>query len=93
MIHNDYIVIVLDEISFLVESAILLALVIVVYQPDIHCHKCFKEAPDQRPLLVNSGTQHTNPASLWDHANDPSHTVYNPPPEMSDCVTDATCTL
>lgn len=32
---------------------------------------------------------HTNPQSVWDHQNDPSHTtVFVPPPEMSDCVSD-----
>ena len=31
--------------------------------------------------------QCTNPPSVWDHGNDPSTTVFNPPPEMSDCNT------
>ena len=93
LIHNAYTIIVLDELVFIVKLVISLALVAVVYLPDIHCHKYCKEAPDQRSLLINSDTQPTNPSSVWDHANDPSYTVYKPPPEMSDCVTDATRTL
>ena len=91
-----YTALIVNELSIVVVLVTLLAVVVVVYLPDIHHHKyckCFKAAPDQRPLLVNSGTQHTNPASVWDHANDPSYTVYSPPPEMTDCVTDTTCTL
>ena len=94
--HKDYTTVIVNELAIFVELVIVLVVVVVVYLPDIHCHsfcKCFKGAPDQRPLLVNSGTQYTNPASVWDHANDPSYTVYSPPPEMSDCVTDTTCTL
>ena len=29
-----------------------------------------------------------NPPSVWNHANVPSHTVFEPPPEMTDCVTE-----
>ena len=81
-IHDDYITVTIILVKYL-QLVILLVLVALVYLPDIHCHrfcKCFKRAPDQRPLLVNSGTRHTNPASVWGHANDPSYTVYNPPP-------------
>ena len=95
-IHKSYTVIVFAELAFFLELVILLVLLTLVYLPEIHCHsfcKCFKGAPDQRPLLVNSGTQHTNPASVWDHANVPSYTVYSPPPEMTDCVTDTIHTL
>ena len=94
--HKYCTALIVNELSIFVQLVIVLAIVVVVYLPDIHHHKyckCFKAAPDQRPLLVNSGTQHTNPASVWDHANDPSYTVYSPPPEMTDCVTDTTCTL
>ena len=48
--------------------------------------KCCKEVPDKTPLLANSHIQCTNPSSVWDHRNTPSDTVFNPPPEMSDCV-------
>ena len=97
-IHEYYTLVIFQELRTFLDLVIILTLIILVYLPDVHCHnnnccKCFKRAPDQRPLLVNSGTQHTNPASVWNHANDPSSTVYNPPPEMSDCVTDATRTL
>ena len=95
-IHKYYTAVIVNKLSIVVELVTVLAVVVVVYLPDTHYHtfcKCFKGAPDQRPLLVNSGTQHTNPASVWDHANVPSYTVYIPPPEMTDCVTDTTCTL
>ena len=95
-IDDSYTVIVFAELAFFMKLVILLVLLTLVYLPDIHYHsicKCFKGAPDQRPLLVNSGTQHTNPASVWDHANVPSYTVYSPPPEMSVCVTDTNDTL
>ena len=92
MIHNDYAIIVLDELVFFVQLVISLALVAVVYLPDIHCRKyCkyFKRASDERcALLAKSDTQHTNRAPVWNHANDPSYTAYKPPPEMSDCMTD-----
>ena len=96
LIHKHCTTVIVGKLSIVVVLVTLLAVVVVVYLPDIHCHKyckCFKGAPDQRPLLVNSGTQYTNPASVWNHAKDPSYTVYCPPPEMSDCVTDTTCTL
>ena len=95
-VHKDYTAVIVVVLVIFVELDTVLAVVVVIYLPDTPYHKyckCFKAAPDQRPLLVNSGTQHTNPASVWDHATDPSYTVYIPPPEMSDCVTDTTCTL
>ena len=77
----------------LIEPAALLTLLALVYLPSIQCRercKCFKRACDQTPLLPNSGLQHTNPESVWDHANVPSVTVTHLPLEMSDCETDAT---
>ena len=77
----------------LFQLAALLTLLALVYLPSIQCRercKCFKRACDQAPLLLNSGLQHTNPESVWDHANVPSVTVTNLPLEMSDCETDAT---
>ena len=78
----------------LIRMAALLTLLALVYLPSIQCHercKCFKRACDQTPLLPNSGLQHTNPESVWDHANVPSITVTHLPLEMSDCETDANC--
>ena len=75
------------------ELPILLTLLAFIHLPSIQCCewcKCFKRACDQTPLLPNSGLQHTNPESVWDHANVPSVTVTNLPLEMSDCETDAT---
>ena len=76
-----------------IEFAGLLTLLALIHLPSIQCRercKCFKRACDQTPLLPNSGLQHTNPESVWDHANVPSVTVTHLPLEMSDCVTDAT---
>ena len=56
-------------------KCISMALVAVVYLPNTHCYKyCkwFDEAPEQRPLLINSDAQHTNPSTVWNHANDPT---------------------
>ena len=89
-INEYYTLVIVHELDTFLDLVIVLVLTILVYLPDIHYCKRLKGAPDQRPLLVNSGTQHTNPASVWDHANVPSYTVYNPPPEMTDCVTDTT---
>ena len=87
---------IIEEVFFsnsLFELAALLTLLALVHLPSIQCRelcKCFKRACDQTPLLPNSGLQHTNPESVWDHANVPSVTVTHLPLEMSDCVTDAT---
>ena len=89
-INEYYTLVIVHELDTFLDLVIVLVLTILVYLPDIHYCKRLKGAPDQRLLLVNSGTQHTNPASVWDHANVPSYTVYNPPPEMTDCVTDTT---
>ena len=75
------------------ELPILLTLLAFIHLPSIQYRewcKCFKRACDQAPLLPNSGLQHTNPESVWDHANVPSVTVTHLPLEMSDCETDAT---
>ena len=87
---------IIEEVFFsnsLFELAALLTLLALVHLPSIQCRewcKCFKRACDQTPLLPNSGLQHTNPESVWDHANVPSVTVTHLPLEMSDCATDAT---
>ena len=85
---------IIGEVFFsLIGLAALLTLLALLHLPSIQsCErcKCFKRACDQAPLLPNSGLQHTNPESVWDHANVPSVTVTNLPLEMSDCVTDAT---
>ena len=86
--HKMYVELTFGELAIILELVILLAILALVYLPSHKWCKCFKRAPNQIPLLLNSGTQQTNPVSVWDHANDPSVTVYNPPPEMSDCVTD-----
>ena len=85
---------IIGEVFFsLIRMASLLLVLALVYLPSIQCCercKCFKRACDQTPLLPNSGLQHTNPESVWDHANVPSITVTHLPLEMSDCATDAT---
>ena len=87
-------ILIIEEVYFsLIRMAGLLLVLALVYLPSIQCRercKCFKRACDQTPLLPNSGLQHTNPESVWDHANVPSVTVTNLPLEMSDCETDAT---
>ena len=82
-----------EVFSSLIQMAGLLLVLALVHLPSIQRRegcKCFKRACDQTPLLPNSGLQHTNPESVWDHANVPSVTVTNLPLEMSDCETDAT---
>ena len=86
--HKMYVKLTFAELAIILVLVILLTILVLVYLPSHKWCKCFKRAPNQIPLLLNSGTQQTNPVSVWDHANDPSVTVYNPPPEMSDCVTD-----
>ena len=92
--YKNFTTSIIGEVLFsLIGSAVLLTLLALVHLPSIQCRercKCFKRACDQTPLLPNSGLQHTNPESVWDHANVPSITVTHLPPEMSDCETDAT---
>ena len=67
----------------------MLTLLAFVYLPNIQCCKsCCGRAPDPTPLLPNSSAEDTNPPSVWNH-NVPSYTVYNPPPEMSDYMTNS----
>ena len=72
--------------SFL-ELVFLVSLMAMFYLPRSRCCKKSKNNFDRAPLLTNSRIQCTNPESLWDHDSVPSYTVYDPPPEMSDCVT------
>ena len=85
---------IIGEVFFsLIGLAGLLLVLALIHLPSIQYRewcKCFKRACDQARLLPNSGLQHTNPESVWDHANVPSVTVTNLPLEMSDCETDAT---
>ena len=92
--YQNFTTYIIGEVFFsLIEMAVLLTLLPLVHLPSIQYRewcKCFKRACDQAPLLPNSGLQHTNPESVWDHANVPSVTVTHLPLEMSDCETDAT---
>ena len=94
--YQNMTTLIIEDVFFsnsLVELAALLTLLALVHLPSIQCCercKCFKRACDQTPLLLNSGLQHTNPESVWNHANVPSITVTHLPLEMSDCETDAT---
>ena len=94
--YQNLTTLIIGEVFFsnsLFELAALLTLLALVHLPSIQCRewcKCFKRACNQTPLLPNSGLQHTNPESVWDHANVPSITVTHLPLEMSDCETDAT---
>ena len=69
--------------SFL-EFVFIVTVMAMLYLPSSRC--CKKNKSDShRPLLSN--IHPTNPPSVWNHRNTPSSTtVLNPPPEMSDCV-------
>ena len=69
--------------SFL-EFIFIVTVMAMLYLPSSRC--CKKNKSDShRPLLSN--IHPTNPPSVWNHRNTPSSTtVFNPPPEMSDCM-------
>ena len=70
--------------SFFLEFVFIVTVMAMLYLPSSRC--CKKNKSDSRtPLLSN--IHPTNPPSVWNHRNTPSSTtVFNPPPEMSDCV-------
>ena len=83
---------------FVVEAAVIatilsivpmLTLLALIYLPNIQCCKSCKRSPHQTRLLPISGTDNTNPPSVWDH-NVPSYTFYNLTQEMSDYMTTST---
>ena len=71
------------------------ALIVVMYSPNTGlrsmCSCCSLAGSERAPLLQphQSEKQHTNPDSVWDHANVPSYTPSYHPLEMSDCKTDS----
>ena len=74
----------------IVKLTFVLALIVLMYS-NTKCLLC--TATDRTPLLIPSEKQHTNPASVWDHANDPSYTQSYHPRDMSDCETDTRMSL
>ena len=73
---------------FLLEFVFSVTLLAMLHLPRSKCCKRSDTVTHRTPLLSNSNIQCTNPLSVWDHGNDPSTTVFNPPPEMSDCISD-----
>ena len=73
---------------FLLEFVFSVTLLAMLHLPRSKCCKRSDTVTHRTPLLSNSNIQCTNPPSVWDHGNDPSTTVFNPPPEMSDCISD-----
>ena len=73
---------------FLLEFVFSVTLLAMLHLPRSKCCKRSDTVTHRTPLLSNSNIQCTNPLSVWDHHNDPSTTVFNPPPEMSDCISD-----
>ena len=73
--------------STVLELVFVLSLMAMLHLPRSKCCKRSNKVTHRTPLLSNSNIQCTNPPSVWDHHNDPSTTVFNPPPEMSDCNT------
>ena len=68
--------------SFFLEFAFIVTAMAMLYLPSSRCCK-MNQSDSHRPLLSN--IHPTNPPSVWNHRNTPSSTtVYNPPPEMSD---------
>ena len=69
------------------------AMLVLIYSPNTSCtSKCCCPAmkKETAPLLPQQSEEsHTNPQSVWDHANDPSYTPSYHPLEMSDCKEDS----
>ena len=76
-------------IATIFSVVVMLTLLAFVHLPNIQCCKSCKKVPNQAPLLPISGTDNTNPPSVWDH-NVPSYTFYNLTLEMSDYMTTST---
>ena len=74
--------------SYLLDFVFVVTVMAMLHLPSTRCCKKNKGV-SHRPLLSNSNIHPTNPPSVWNHRNTPSSTtVFNPPPEMSDCVTE-----
>ena len=90
---EEYTNVVVGEItinSSLLELCFFLSIMALLHLPSSECCRRNK-APrenERTALLAASNIQGTNPPSVWNHANVPSHTVFEPPPEMTDCVTE-----
>ena len=65
------------------------AMLVLIYSPNTSCTSkccCPTVKKETAPLLPQQSEEsHTNPQSVWDHANDPSYTPSYHPLEMSDC--------
>ena len=76
--------------SSLLELCFFVTIMALLHLPSSECCRRNK-APrenERMALLAASNIQGTNPPSVWNHANVPSHTVFEPPPEMTECVTE-----
>ena len=73
---------------YLLEFVFAVTVLAMLHLPRSKCCKRSSTVTHRTPLLSKSNIQCTNPPSVWDHHNDPSTTVFNPPPEMSDCVSE-----
>ena len=91
--EEEYTSILVGEIlinSSLLELCFFVTIMALLHLPSSECCRRNK-APrenERMALLAASNIQGTNPPSVWNHANVPSHTVFEPPPEMTDCVTE-----
>ena len=69
------------------------AMLVLIYSPNTSCTSkccCPARKKETAPLLPQQSEEsHTNPQSVWDHANDPSYTPSYHPLEMSDCREDS----
>ena len=91
IIHDSNPLVVIQKSVVGLEVLYLAVLFVLTYFRTGKCKICLCWTHSERtPLVARSyhALFHTNPVSEWDHANDPSHTDFVPPPEMSDCVTD-----
>ena len=82
--------VVLQELVVVLEVLCLAVLFALTYLRGRRCKMCWcRKRAEQAPLVGRpNAPSYTNPPSEWDHANDPSTTIFVPPPEMSDCISD-----
>ena len=85
---KDFVVATFTLNSTILKMVFILSLMAMLHLPRSKCCKRSNKVTHRTPLLSNSNIQCTNPPSVWDHHNDPSTTVFCPPPEMSDCVSE-----
>ena len=93
-LHNSQFVWIMHATVPITSNAVILMIVAVFLHFPFQkfCKKLSRTESDSNQLhvpyaCVNSDGEASNPASVWNHSDIPSITVYCPPNEMSDCQT------